>query len=210
MSNYVKNGGLEVAIGNSKLGRDTLVINFNSASDCPAMLLGLCAVGFKCYALKAEKLYPACLPYRRRQEAYWDNTDVSKICSDFDAILKRRRYIKYLRFSEAGDFKDIESMRKLDDVALYLKETYGIVTYGYTARVDIDYTFQVAICKKSYGFSVPPIGVQDVTIVRESKEISGTVTTAIQGKGYYVCPMTTCEGCLYCKASGTNVVFPLH
>lgn len=210
MSNYVKHGGLEVAIGNHKNGSDTLVINFNSATDCPAMKLGLCAVDFKCYAMKAERQYPACLPYRRRQEAYWDNTDVSKICSDFDAILKRRRYIKYLRFSEAGDFKDIESMRKLDDVALYLKETYGIVTYGYTARVDIDYTFQVAICKKSYGFSVPPIGVQDVTIVRESKEISGTVTTSIQGRGYYVCPMTTCEGCLYCKASGTNVVFPLH
>ena len=211
MSNYVKcNNGLEVCIGNTKVGKDTVILNFNSAGDCPAMKLGLCAVGFKCYALKAEKQYPACLPYRRRQENYWDNVSISDICADFDQMLKRRKYIKYLRFSEAGDFKDVASMQKLDDLACYLKETHGITTYGYTARVDLDYTFQYAICKRSYGFTIPPIGQQDATIVRPSKEILGTGTVSIQGKGYYVCPMTTCAGCKLCKVPGTNVVFPLR
>ena len=206
---YVKcANGLEACIGNHKIWKDTVILNFNSAGDCPAMKLGLCAVGFKCYALKAERQYPACLPYRRRQENYWDNVSISDICADFDQLLSRRKYIKYLRFSEAGDFKDVESMRKLDDLACYLKETYGIVTYGYTARIDLDYEWQYAICKKSYGFSSPPVGTTNVTIVRElNPEVSLIVEDA---KAYRVCPMTTCEGCLLCKTKDTNVVFPLH
>lgn len=172
------------------------------------MKLGLCAVGFACYALKAERQYPACLPYRRRQENYWDNVSIADICADFDQMLKRRKYIKYLRFSEAGDFKDVESMKKLDDLACYLKETHGIVTYGYTARVDLDYTFQYAICLKSYGFNTPPEGTKGVTIVREMKGKPRTLVD--NGTTYRVCPMTTCEGCTLCKTRDFNVVFPLH
>ena len=61
--------------GNHKIPKTTAIFNMGSAKDCPSAELGLCkaVVDGKsfCYAKKAEYLYPAVLPYRRRQEEFW-------------------------------------------------------------------------------------------------------------------------------------------
>jgi len=61
--------------GNKKLGKDTLIFNMTSATNCPSKRLGLCQLKgrceSKCYALRAEKRFPAVLEYREEQAGDW-------------------------------------------------------------------------------------------------------------------------------------------
>jgi len=92
----------------------------------------------RCYALKAERQYPAVLPYRRRQEQIWDSLPAEEIALQLSSILQRkRRPVRYLRFSEAGDFRTQADVDKMCDVARLLPD---LVVYGYTARCDLDFT----------------------------------------------------------------------
>jgi len=124
--------------GNRKIGKDTLIFNMNSASDCPSEKLGLCALADKCYAKKAEKQYPAVLPFRRRQEKAWESTTTVEFVETFMAVVKSKKKnpIKYFRFSESGDFKSQGDVTKMSIIARLLNEQ-GITTYGYTARNDL-------------------------------------------------------------------------
>lgn len=123
---------MEISIGNKKLGRDTAIINFTSATDCPSKKLGLCQHCKICYAMKAERQYPAVLPYRRRQALQWDRESVSYIAGCITA----RNKVKYLRFSEAGDFKNQADVEKLGELAKLMPD---VVVYGYTARRDLSF-----------------------------------------------------------------------
>ncbi len=130
---------LLVSNGNHKIGKDTLVINMTSATDCPSRVRKLCQLDdcSKCYAMKAERQYPSVLPYRRRQADYWSSTRASTIAADLlEKISRMKNKIKYIRFSEAGDFNTQADIDKLDWIARSLP---GIVFYGYTARSDLDY-----------------------------------------------------------------------
>jgi len=126
------------SIGNLKLGKDTMIFNMGTATDCISKKMGLCKVGEKCYALKAERMYKDCIPYRERQGSFW------KVCSPQEFInqlvLEKTSKIKYFRFNEAGDFSTQKDVDKLSKIALTLKKEYGIVTYGYTARKDLDFS----------------------------------------------------------------------
>lgn len=125
-----------VSNGNKKIGKDTLIINTTSATNCPSKKLGLCKIGKKCYAMKSERQYPDVLPYRERQTLYWDATPVRTIEKELRGIIKRKikNKIKYIRFSEAGDFKDQYSLDKLKTLAKRMPE---VIFYGYTARSDL-------------------------------------------------------------------------
>lgn len=70
--------------GNLKIGKDTLIFNMGSAEDCPSLKNGYCKVGHRCYALKDEKIYPDCKPYRDRQATYWLNTQTKQIIEEID------------------------------------------------------------------------------------------------------------------------------
>ena len=108
-----------------------------SATDCPSRDKGLCQVSDRCYAMKAEKQYPAVLPYRREQKAYWDSTESQDIAKDLRDIIKRKHNdIKYIRFSESGDFESQDDVEKLKEVVSYMP---GVIWYGYTARRDLEY-----------------------------------------------------------------------
>ncbi len=91
---------INISNGNKKIGNDTLIFNMNSATDCPSKRLGLCDIeGGKCYAMKAEKQYPAVLPYRRKQQRYWEEYAADEIANELAALIKRKRSpIKYIRF----------------------------------------------------------------------------------------------------------------
>ena len=42
---------IKVRNGNSKIGKDTFILNITSATDCPTKKLGLCKIPKLCYAL---------------------------------------------------------------------------------------------------------------------------------------------------------------
>ena len=126
---------MEYKIGNKKLGRDTAVINMNSATDCPSEKLNLCAVCKICYAKKPEKQYPSVLPYRRRQERDFDNQSANQI----NFTIKKHKKVRYLRFSESGDFKNQAAVNKMSAIS-DLMDKRNIKVYGYTARKDLDFS----------------------------------------------------------------------
>jgi hypothetical protein len=209
---------LEISNGNSKLGNDTIILNMGAAHECPSAKLGLCKLGSKCYALKAEKLYPTCRPYRDRQAAYWQNTGADAICADFDAWFKAHpiiaKRVKWLRFNEAGDFYTQACVDKLDKVAKHLRKTYNVRTYGYSARADLDFSKASFACKGSGHDS----GNNGKTMAykftaKEVKGIKGNpkmLPFQYNQDKFRVCPMD-CKICDACKVkNGVNICFPLH
>jgi len=126
-----------ISTGNMKV--PFYILNMNSATDCPSRKSGLCQAGNLCYALKAEKLYPGCLPYRQRQADLWDRLDAR----DFvDALVvkharRRKKTQKVFRFSESGDFRTQADVNKMARIARLLRRR-GWKTYGYTSRTDLD------------------------------------------------------------------------
>ena len=130
---------LKISNGNSKIGKDTLILNITSATDCPSKKLGLCKHADKCYAMKAERQYKQVLPFRREQTMQWDRG----VYNIYDEIIKMPKVIKgnikYLRFSESGDFRSQEDINNMSLLAEWLKER-NIYIYGYTARKDLDFS----------------------------------------------------------------------
>lgn len=136
---------MKLTHGNSKLGKDTVIINITSATDCPSRALGLCPVtnkGMRCYALKAETSYArhVALPHRREQEKLWDRYTADEIAEDIMLqIARKRTEITNLRYSEAGDFRSQDDVDKMSRIAERLSEI-DVVVYGYTARSDLDFS----------------------------------------------------------------------
>ena len=127
------------SFGNLKVGNDTAIFNMTPAKYCPSAELGLCKVCDKCYARKAERLYPQVLPYRVRQMEFWQGVDTKIFVLIFKLVMEsKRNKIKYLRFSESGDFCTQSDVDKVSGIAEQLK---GIVkVYTYTARKDLDFS----------------------------------------------------------------------
>lgn len=125
--------------GNTKIGKDTLIFNMCSATDCPSKKLGLCKIR-KCYALKAEKMYihPIlnCLKFRRKQTRYWGKTNIIKFVQELAIVLQSKSHIKYFRWNESGDFK---TQLDIERAALIAAMFPHIIFYTYTHRSDLSY-----------------------------------------------------------------------
>lgn len=133
---------LEYSLGNTKVPFP--IVNFCAARECPSRKLGMCQCADRCYADKAERVYPGCLPFRRRQEEWWRAASVKDVLAEaaaFEADRARRskRNAKVLRFSESGDFQDQAMVDKFALFAMVLI-AHGWTVYGYTARRDLDLT----------------------------------------------------------------------
>ena len=126
---------------NKKIGKDTVIMNMQSATDCTSKKMGLCKLCKKCYAMKAERFYPKNLAYRRYQEQVWKSLSAERIAQYIVEFShrKKKHTIKYLRFSEAGDFTTQADVDKMSRIADLLK-AYRIRVYGYTMRKDLDYS----------------------------------------------------------------------
>lgn len=128
--------------GNDKAGDDTVLLNMGSATRCPAR--SRCRVileGRKCYPAQVERLHPVVKDFRDRQEAYWLATPAERIAADLLArIAGRQPRIRFLRFNESGDFAGQACVDKLSVVAGILKRAAGIVTFGFSARDDLDFS----------------------------------------------------------------------
>jgi hypothetical protein len=197
--------------GNRKIGADTLIFNMSSATDCPSLKLGLCHISnnsiAKCYARKAENLYgQKIINYRNNQAVYWQSHSADEIFQYFAGPIASRKArskdTNFFRYNEAGDFYSQSDIQKLTIIANRLKEEFGITTYGYTARSDLDYT--------NRGFLVKGSGWNN-------EQIDGTciVINKIEPipEGFIECPglKQSCANCNLCKCNlKLNIAFRKH
>lgn len=186
--------------GNLKVGKDTLIINITSATDCPSRRLRLCQVPEgACYALKSEneKFRPAVLPYRRDQKRIWDELSAEEIAQDFKVIASRKRKIplKYVRFQESGDFRGYDDLQKMNRIADLL--TGVLKCYTYTARSDLfgsPVRISPNLVINGSGFMVD----NEFRVVNKENVTKGPRCRGIKGGG--------CMGCVLCKTKGGKVI----
>ena len=136
--------------GNKKLPKTTAIFNMTSALDCPSLALGYCQAIVDgrcvCYARPPEIQYPQVLPYRERQNTFWRSCVFYAGrfgATDFvRELIKSRKpsKIRHLRFNESGDFEEQRGVYLAFMIAHKLWKHHGIITYGYTARRDLDFS----------------------------------------------------------------------
>lgn len=226
---YINHNGLEVTFGNTKLGDDTLIFNMGPAKNCPSKAKGLCKLGDRCYALKAERLYKEVYPYRARQCEYWSNHSADEITEDLWFILMNKKVklngklvrlykkVKYFRYNEAGDFWGQLCVAKLSTIARRLKRDFGIIAYGYSARSDLDFStvrFNVKGSGHDKGNNgrtiVRKMSKADREEVKEYWKAGHSMPRVEKGEVYHICPMD-CKVCDMCKThNNLNICFPLH
>jgi len=192
------------AFGNRKLPNTTAIFNMSSAQQCPSNGLGLCQLADpnKCYALKAERMYKAVLPYRHRQSLFWANCKPTEFVSQLLKEIGRKK-IKHLRLNEAGDFFAQKCVRKAEQIAKLLKEKHNITTYVYTARKDLNFSRRRFLIVNGSNFMVD----NRFTSV-DCKEKAGqqTMKDALHAEGQAIC-IGDCRKCRICSVRGGLEVF---
>jgi hypothetical protein len=173
--------------GNKKLGRDTIIFNITSGTDCPCAHDKVCDVLKHCYARADERFRPNALAYRRRQTKFWDSVTPEQFVKAFPVP-------RYFRFSESGDFRHQADVDKMAAIAHLLDANHGVITYGYTRRSDLDLSkLLAAAVVNGHGFMA-----SNNTVVEEDP------------KGGFVCP-GDCRDCDFCKvARGVDIKFKLR
>ncbi|HUS88403.1 MAG TPA: hypothetical protein VMW91_03385 [Desulfosporosinus sp.] len=190
--------------GNIKIPKTTAIFNMSSATDCPSLKLDICkaCVADKnfCYALKSERSYrPNVLPYRRRQQEYWLTTTAEQFAFEFLLVnsLKPVPYTK-LRLNEAGDFHSQACIYKADKIARILSN-YGVDTYCYTSRSDLDFSKIKYMTVNGSGFKTKGIQNEFRMIMKDEP----------WPKGYAKCPMD-CTVCDRCSKKGKDTFVIQH
>lgn len=133
-----------IARPNSKMGEEVMIINTSSAMNCPSDKRGLCKNSKICYAKPLETLRKRVFEFHERQGKYFSETSVPDLWEDIENFLKipTGRKIKYLRWNAFGDFKDAEDIHKADMLSEALLIGYGIKSWAYTARKDLEEEFK--------------------------------------------------------------------
>ena len=175
--------------GNMKIGKNTLIFNMGPAELCPSRDKGLCQVGHRCYALKAERQYHHVVPqYRFRQARFWLENEshvISKAIKD-KAKAIRVGSIDYVRINESGDFWSQDCVNKLFEVC---NEVPELRFYVYTARRDLNFEGRPGnLTVNGSGFMVD----------NEFKAVNEVT-------GEYVCP-GDCRDCNLCKQNGNKTI----
>jgi len=192
--------------GNMKLPSTTATFNMTPAKLCPSLALGLCKAyspkgNHVCYAKKAETSRTAeVYPYRVRQMKYWETVTAEEFVGQFLSInaLKEVPWTK-LRFNEAGDFRSQECLNKAEKIATYLLR-FGVRTYCYTHRSDLDYTKIKSLVVTGSNFKKEGIKSTFVMVEDVKKE---------RPKGWSVCG-GNCKVCEKCSINGNNIVIKRH
>jgi len=193
--------------GNVKLPSTTAIFNMGAATDCMSFKLGYCQAFCNgkhiCYALKAERdYYPNVLPYRRRQMSYWFSHDAFEFVSEFLLVNEAKRFcgLPYdaLRLNESGDFWTQDCVNKAEEIARMLKR-FGIVTYCYTARKDLDFSNVRDLIISGSNFTKPGISNIFKMILKDEKK----------PKGFGECKMS-CKVCNRCLKRGMKTIITQH
>jgi hypothetical protein len=190
--------------GNRKIPSSTAIFNMTPAKFCPSRKLGLCKAekqGAKCYADKAERLYPkTALPYRIRQMDLWKNINAKEFAKQFILInaTKKNGGFTALRFNECGDFITQACIDKAEEIARLL-HLQGIKTYCYSSRSDLDFSK----CKNLIisGSNFTKTGINNIfKIIKNKKE---------KPRGWAMCRMD-CHICKLCQIRGNNICVLKH
>ena len=184
---------MPMKIGNHKIGDDTLIFNICSSHNCPSKKLGLCQLpnpDIDCYGMNDEVFHTRAIGYRNRQELAWNCCSATQIADQIKQKVEGRRAtpLKFLRVSEAGDFKSQRDVNKLADVAEQLEGT--VVTYVYTARKDLDYSKRGPLIVNGAGFMV---------------DNAFTIVPALP-RGKSTCK-NNCRICSMCKKKGGRTIY---
>lgn len=188
-----------VKFGNAKLPKTTMIFNMGSSKNCPSRLLGLCECASICYARQPEKMYPNVLPCREKQACFWSAVTTRDFCKGMTDIIKRKRTKPTLfRFNESGDFYSQKCIEKLSKIAEYLLQEHGVITYGYTARKDLDFSNASFLVKGSSNKA----GNHGETIVLEKGDKLP--------ESFVYCP-GSCKTCTMCSNEKPfNIAFKKH
>jgi len=192
-----------LSLGNKKLPKSTAIFNMGSAMRCPSEKLGLCQAVHNgkviCYALKAERLYPTVKPYRDRQEKFWKEISAMDFAIQFLIFnAMRKQPLTALRINEAGDFWSQECVDKAEKIADVLSQ-FGIATYVYTARSDLDFSKVQHLVINGSGFKKEGV----------SNEFKYIETAADCPDGYALCP-GDCRICQRCQNHNRNTAVVKH
>jgi len=135
-----------ISAGNTKINDRTAIFNMNSAHDCPnygtrengESKTGYCQVPKEeCYAAVAEDIYSGPLAYRRRQEYLWDSMPPELWAKAFRSLNSRKRKpFDTIRFSEAGDFRSDEDIRRVNIISGMLD--VDVYTYSASHKLNWD------------------------------------------------------------------------
>jgi hypothetical protein len=188
--------------GNIKIPSSTAIFNMASAKNCPSRKLGICKAaeqGAKCYAMKAEALYPQALPYRERQTKFWKSVSATEFVKQFLLInCGKKNSFTAVRFNESGDFHSQECVDKAEEIARILN-LQGIKCYCYSSRHDLDFSK----CKNLVvsGSNFTKKGVSNIfKIVKNIDE---------KPFGWAVCK-GDCRICKLCLVRGQKVCIKKH
>jgi len=187
------------SFGNRKLPSTTMVFNITAATDCKSDSLNLCQLANSnaCYAKKAERMYKAVLPYRRKQAEFWDRCTAQSFVTEL-LQNKGKRKIKHLRLNEAGDFRSQKDILKAEKIAKMLK-MHGIQTYCYTARKDLDFSKCNTLVVNGSGFMVH----NSFTVFPRKTDLTKLTGTKICARNCRICNM-----CM--NKSNLKIVTELH
>lgn len=184
--------GQVFSYGNLKLPESTMIVNLTSAHNCPGKAAGLCKVENICYAHRGEHRHPLYLRKNLIVEKWLKCAEEKDIITMLDAyILNAPTQIKYLRISEAGDFRDQQTVDLWNAICGYLKQRYGIQAYTYTVRSDLDFRRANNIIVNA---SVPGVRGSARMFVCTPKEIFDNTQP---DKNHYKCPADCCK-CQMC------------
>jgi len=185
-----------ISFGNTKLPKKIGIFNLGSAKDCINAQTPSCQAWVdgedKCYARKSEKAYDGVLDYRRRQIYIWDNLTAKEFATAFIKMCGRKRNeVSFLRFNEAGDFRNQKDVEKAEEIARIIKQRIDVDTYTYTASDHLDFS----MCDyMTVNASNPDIEgyAQRFTVVEDESEIP---------EDGFICPQD-CSKCHACMSDG--------
>lgn len=201
MPNY---SGQAFAWGNAKIPQSTLIVNITSAEHCPSKKRGLCEVTYCCYASKCERIYPYYKAKNKFMEKWLYQTPTHIIIELMTAYIRYAPVpITRIRINEAGDFINQNQIIQWNKIAKHFYETYGIITYTYTARTDLDFTAAPFVIVNGSLPDIPGAIRQFYCVPAEFYD------NCITGPNEYKCPAdcTRCHVCstpnfrgiVYCK-----------
>ena len=114
MAQSIKQEGLTASKGNKKLHKSVLIWNLPSVKTCPNYV----NCKDKCYARRAEKLYPSVLPCRMKN---WQASKQSDFVNNMIALIKKSK-CSLVRVHESGDFYSQTYADKWSEIAANLPE----------------------------------------------------------------------------------------
>ena len=165
-----------------------------------------------CYAKKAERLYPNCLPCRLKNFELSKREDFVKAFYYQHILMLDKntgKYNKeYFRFHEAGDIYSIEYLHKLYEI---ISLSPDVLFYTYTKRTDILTPEELTKRPKNFIICYSVDGLQtDIP-----KEIpSGFDNIAITHPTKTNCPANKTKKCMQncfkCASAGHTIVFKKH